>query len=470
MSPLPNEVLPLERLPREALKPSDWGVDEDCFVRLQDPDTAAVRMQMFAAAGAGVSWTHDGSDDRLVLTFRRVGSNRRPGPTIGYPHRWVPASLRGRMPTQIEHVNEELRASVRREVTLAPIMSRALGSGTLGSRGYVGVWVDDEPVVEVLDFALGRQYYNFRPPVEANERIDGPMIYLGGPRKGWGHFLTQGLARIWYALKNPDIPVLWDAKRLLPYQQEVLDLIGLRNPQRFLKGPATCEHLIIPFPGLCIGEFALPEFTRAIGRVEPCAQQPGKRLFLSRSGLDAAVSEQEGSLDELVASFGFEIFRPEQHTVQQQLEAISSAETVLGVEGSALHTPLLLQDPVRTRFWALARHRGGTGVFDHIRRAKRLQYETLNFLNSAKLGGHRSPSDLDLPAIESALRQTEGFSTNLELLRDRIAQPWPGQTSFENHLRNAQVQQTRAERTITRAHLALRGDEPEAAALLAAAV
>ncbi|MEE3703903.1 glycosyltransferase family 61 protein, partial [Pasteurella multocida] len=210
--------------------------------------------------------------------------------------------------------------------------------------------------------------------------------------------------------------------------------------------------------------------TRAVGRVEPSAQIAGKRLFISRSGLDASSSEHEVQLDQLVSRFGFSIFRPEQHTVREQLDEMSSAEVVLGMEGSAFHTPLLLRDPVLTRFWALTRHRAGTGVFEHIRRAKGLRYETLNFLGSAKLGGHRSPLNLDLEALEDALDHTDGFTRNLQHLHDRVEQPWPGQTSFENHLRHAQARQTRAEDAITRAHLALLGDEPEAAALLAAAI
>ncbi|GAA3596499.1 glycosyltransferase family 61 protein [Agrococcus terreus] len=465
-----HEIVPSDRFHPETVKPSDWGIDQDCFVRLHEPTTNVIRVQRFAGAGESVSWQHDGSDDRLVLTFRRVDATRRPGSAIGHPHAWVPRGLRGAMPADILNPDGALRASVRRDVTLARLVSRALGSGTLTSRGFVGAWVDGEPVVEVLDFALGRQYYHFRPSVDARERLDGPVIYLGGTRKGWGHFLTQGLARIWFALEHPEIPVLWDGSRLLPYQQEVLDLIGLRNPQRFLKGPVSCAELIIPFPGLCIGEFALPEFTRAIGRVEPSAQVPGRRVFLSRSALGEALSDDEVRLDELAVRFGFEIFRPEQHTVREQLDAMSSAEAVLGIEGSAFHTPLLLQDRVQTRFWALTRHRGGSGVFEHIRRAKGLRYETLNFSRSMQLGGHRSPIELDVEALEAALHATDGLTSSFESVRDRIERPWSGQTSFETHLQHAQVRPSRSVDVIMRAHLALHDREPDVAALLAAAL
>ncbi len=347
---------------------------------------------------------------------------------------------------------------------MAPFSRQLLGSGALTTRGYIGAWVDRVPVVEALDFALGRQYYNFRPFVEAIHQRAGTVIYLGPPQQGWGHFLTQGLSRIWYALEHPEIPVLWDAIELQPYQQHALELIGLRNPQIFLTEPVEWERVIFPYPGLCIGEFALPEFTRKIGQVPPASPTAGKRLFLSRTGLSKELTLLERELDDLVVRHGFTLFRPEEHSISQQLREMSSAEVVLGLEGSALHTPLLLQDPLRTRFFALTRHRSGAGVFEHIRRAKNLRYETLNFLTSAKRGGHRAPLDLDLLALNDALEKTAGFTTNLDSLQDRIEKPWPGQTSFDNHLRMAQVHQTDVEALLTQAHIALSGTPQNAVA------
>lgn len=466
MPPVVDEVLPLDRVSVERLVPADWGVDSDCFVRLEDPRTAAIRMLRLAPVGSVVEWMHDGSEDKLLLTFRRVGADGRPAGIIGPPHRWVPTALRGHAPESVTRHGESLRSSIRQRVVLSPYARQMLGSGALTSRGYVGAWSDGEPVPEVLDFVLGRQYYNFRPEPEDYRKDEGTVIYLGPPQQGWGHFLTQGLARLWFALEHPDIPVLWDAPGLLPYQQQALDLLGVRNPQRFLSEPTEFAEVIFPFPGLCIGDFALPEHTRAIGRIPTSPTVAGKRLFLSRSRVTKDVSADERALDDVVVRYGFELFRPEEHTVREQLAEMSSAEVVLGLEGSAFHTPLLLQDPVATRFWALTRHRGGSGVFEHIRRAKGLRYETLNFLASGKRGGHRTPLDIDLSALEAALERTEGLATNFDALAGRIEKPWQGRTTYENELQHAQVRQSHTESLITRAQIALRGTDQNAVAVM----
>ncbi|WP_072312877.1 glycosyltransferase 61 family protein [Agrococcus sp. Marseille-P2731] len=467
MSPAVEEVLPGDRVNFERLTPTDWGVDSECFVELEETKSKTVRLRKRAEAGSTIEWQHDNSGEKLQLTFRRIGPHGQVGGMIGSAHRWVPSALRAPVPPEAEGHGDTLQASHHREVTLAPYVRSYLGSGVFSTRGYVGAWSNDSPAIEILDFALGRQYYNLRPPVDAAHRRSGTVIYLGPPQRGWGHFLTQGLSRLWYALEHPETPVLWDAPGLLPYQQRVLEVLGMRNEQHFLTEPVEWEHVIFPFPGLCIGEFASRQHTDIIGRVPPSPQIPGRRVFVSRSGLKEEISDDERSLDDLVTRHGFTVFRPEQHSIAEQLDVLSSAEVVLGLEGSALHTPLLLQDPIVTRFWALTRHRAGAGVFEHIRSAKQLRYETLNFLRSSTRGGHKSPFDLDLAALDDALRRTSGLTENLEELQGRIEHPWTGRTSYATHLRHAQVHSSADEEVIARAHLALlEHDEKTAIKLL----
>lgn len=452
-----SEILPAQRLRVEALRPADWGIDAPCFVRLEDPVSGEVRLLTRVEPGATAEWHHDGTSDKLLLTFRRVGTDGSAAGMIGSAHRWVPSNLRSS--AEFPEETAGLTSTTIDDVVLSPHVRMMLGSGALTTRGYIGAWSHGEPIPQAMDFALGRQYYNFKPVDEPTVVRAGQVIYLGPPQQGWGHFLTQGLSRLWYALEHPHIPVVWDAPELRPYQQDVLRILGLENEMLFLKEPTRWESVVFPHPGLCIGEFALPEFIERIGRVPQAPQVTGKRLFLSRSGLNDGVTDDERRLDGIAEAHGFSVFRPEQHSVAQQLDEISSAEAVLGIEGSALHTPILLQGRIATKFWALTRHRGGSGVFEHIKRAKGLEYETLNFLHTKRKGGHRSPFDVDVEAFEETLRITSGLTERLEALDGRKERPWPGETSFQTHLRHAQVHQPPEAELLARIHLRLRETE-----------
>lgn len=163
-------------------------------------------------------------------------------------------------------------------------------------------------------------------------------------------------------------------------------------------------------------------------------------------------------MEGIAASYGYESFSPEEHSLADQLEVISSSEFVLGIEGSAFHNVLLLEGDISTKFLALSRHRGGGGAFEHIKQAKGLRYETLNFLTSGRGTAHSSVN-LDLEALEEAMRRTNGLASNLESIESRIERPSPIQTSYQTHLVNTQVVLTEVEEVIRDARLALKRND-----------
>ncbi|GIL34741.1 DUF563 domain-containing protein [Phycicoccus sp. DTK01] len=454
---------------RDVITPGTWGVHESCVAVLREPATRKVVLRRAVAAGGSTPFTYPAAHDaELVLEFNRrtdegVGLGPRVGPTL----RWSPVALRGAPTRDVSEHAGGLRAAQREDVTLAPRALVRAGEGPLRTEGFVGAWSGDEPVVEAVDFVLGRQEMLFQPSVPEPEVRPGTVVYLGRPHSSWGHFLTQGLARVWYAQRHPELPVVWDSPgRLRPYQQQVLDLVGVQNDQILLTEPARWERVVFPFPGVCIGDYVTPGFVESIGVVPPAPPVPGKRLFLTRTGVAGFPEGAEREADRIMEEHGFTVFHPQRHPIEEQLSEISSAETVVAFEGSSLHTPLLLRDPLHTRFWALTRHRRGAGLFEHIRQAKGLRYETLNFLRSP-IRRAREPVDLDLVGLERALTDTDGFTTNLEALEAHREHPAFEPTSYDAHRRMTQVRAGRPQTALTELRLAVLAGDVEHARRLA---
>ncbi|MBO0901202.1 glycosyltransferase family 61 protein [Cellulomonas sp. zg-ZUI22] len=465
----PDRLSALGPISVETIAPATWGVAEDCWVTLRDTYTGTEILRCAVSRGGEIEFVLDGDDSvrRIQLDFFAQRADGGVGPRLLPPIRLAPASRRGQPPEACGSVHGDLRYSCRRNVTLAPTVLKSSPRGGLATFGFLGAWEGDEPIVEAMEFVLGRQRYHYQPTRPEPASTHGRAIYLGLPHGSWGHFLTQGLARIWYALLHPEVPVIWDAAGLEPFQQHVLQLIGMRNPQHFLTKPMAFDEVVFPFPGISLGDYVLTSFTDMIGCVPASTTVPGKKLFISRSGLSHGRGGLEGAQDEaldlLAERHGFEVFHPEQHSVELQLKEMSSAEVVLGVEGSALHSLLLMEDPIATRFWALSRHRGGSGVFEHIRAAKALQYETINFLRH-RIGGARGSIDMDIDALDLALTATAGLTRDLHVLDDRVEHPATTQTSYGAHIANTQVGLSRLEGDLAEALLALRGRDHGTAA------
>ncbi|MBE1515768.1 glycosyltransferase 61 family protein [Nesterenkonia halotolerans] len=402
--------------------------------------------------------------DSLWATFFEALPGGKRGIKLGPSVKIAALELRGETPVEVFHRSSNLRGSIRKNVTISPLLAVSVSGQRISGSGYIGAWEREAPIPEAMEFSMGRPNYFFREkPVPGTESPHDRVIYMGFPHSSWGHFITEGLARCWYALENPDIPVVWCGKSFKPWHREVLEIIGLANPEIILNQPTFFKEVIFPYPGLSIGDYCIPEYLGILGSFPQSDMIEGKKVFLSRSGVvdggDEVLSVGGDSrLDAIATAHGFEVIRPQELSVREQLHELSSAEHVLSIEGSALHTPILLSGTPKTRFWALARHRGGAGIYDHIKTSKGLKYETLNMLNG-KTRGFREKIDFNVDLFEELMISTKGFTQNLEFAESHRLDPSTPQTSFENQIVNCQVRSSGHRAREIRAHVgALEGD------------
>ena len=195
----------------------------------------------------------------------------------------------------------------------------------------------------IRDFGLA-----FKPaervPVEI--RLPKTMIFGGFLFKHFGHFLLESLARLWFAKDHPDIPLVWLGRDglWLDFQTEILQMLGINNATRFIDHPVCIHKLLVPEPGYLSQSFFAPSHADFLAVQDPVPTLPGKRIYLSRRhfGGESCLTN-EAELERLLVQNGFHIYYPEKHSVQEQLTYLSSAEKILSLEGSALHSLILLR-------------------------------------------------------------------------------------------------------------------------------
>lgn len=193
---------------------------------------------------------------------------------------------------------------------------------------------------------------------------DAPeAIYAGPLYVHFGHFLLESLARAWYASQVPGALLVWAGQHdwqgfeLSPWQQEILDVLLIRNPTRIIADPTRFELLHVPDIGYRYDDSFHPEHARFLGRYDGPAQLQGHRLWLSRSQLTTDVRDLNSEPTERrLAAAGWTIAHPEGLTIRRQLDQLARAEIVAGEEGSAFHLSILLKDLSSKKFRILRRH------------------------------------------------------------------------------------------------------------------
>lgn len=187
-------------------------------------------------------------------------------------------------------------------------------------------------------------------------------IYAGPLYFHYGHFLIESLARAWYAREHPELPLAWagahtwQAAQLKPWQTEILAILGLENPTWIVADPTTVDLLHVPDIGYRYDDWIHPDHAAFLAHYQGPPQEPGNRLWLSRSRVKGEVRDLNAEVTERrLSAAGWTVTHPEILSVRAQLDHLSRAETIAGEEGSAFHTLMLLSDVSQKRFAILRR-------------------------------------------------------------------------------------------------------------------
>ena len=171
----------------------------------------------------------------------------------------------------------------------------------------------------------------------------------------FGHFLIESLARLVNpVIQESDLPILFFAQRMTEpiagYMREALSLIGIDYRRIYIiSKPIFVEKLHAQDPYVSInGHLCRPHRLPICGVNLSPIRRDGL-LYLSRSKvLGRRPVQNEEILEETILKFGGEIFHPQEHSLNAQIDRISKCGLVVAIEGSALHSLILQRSAVES--------------------------------------------------------------------------------------------------------------------------
>lgn len=303
------------------------------------------------------------------------------------------------------------------------------------------------------------------------EGLPGCWLFGGVLKVDFGHFLTEGLGRLWAleALADKVEGVVFIVMNGVPsvVKEEVFseatvrrvaagtmkqwpfigELLGILCPSLKVKlvgMPVRVESLIVPsqLMGLCGGDLiGGHEAYRTALRKRIAAALPPKdasaprtRLYISRAGMDVKSGNffMEDHLESLLAAQGYQIVRPERMGIAEQLSLYDTASHIIIGTGSAAH--MLAMNVNEAQHVALLhRHPGAWGGFgrqlklmgagqvtEMDRIAGRFVPKDDEQVRALRLHPARMVYELDLPGLWADL-QAQGFvSGGAEIAGDKV--------------------------------------------------
>lgn len=196
-----------------------------------------------------------------------------------------------------------------------------------------------------------------RPKTEgliANQSI--PRAIFGGFLfNHFGHFLLESLSRLWIEQVHDvdeSVPLVWIGVHngsVRPWMVEICRQIGMNREilvTDWSTGALAIEELLVPQAGFELREWMHPDQMRRLGTTPWSPGNTKRKVWLSRTGAGARTGgfNDEPMLEEVLAERGWTIVRPEELSIEAQVEVLAGASHVAGVEGSAFHGLVMVKE------------------------------------------------------------------------------------------------------------------------------
>lgn len=210
----------------------------------------------------------------------------------------------------------------------------------------------------VLERDVHRAVVNEPPQVEIPDDLDvveEPVVFIGAVWPHYGHFITDGMSKLWGMDRATDLPLLMQARPPVrdhgqPYIHEILARLGLKERglimptrptlfRKVLAAKAAFQHTFRLYdchqtPHLKVADSILAENTDLTGSPD--------KVYLTRSRLKAHErnAAEEGVLEDRLRAEGFAVIAPEQLAFADQVRLFNRSKWIVGTIGSAFHTCL----------------------------------------------------------------------------------------------------------------------------------
>ncbi len=173
-----------------------------------------------------------------------------------------------------------------------------------------------------------------------------PYVYAGIYIRHFGHFTAECIHRLW-VLNRPefaDATVIFVLRnktvKPLPFFYEYLKFFGIKN-YLLVSQPTVVEKLVIAEQGSVLRGPVHPAYLKELAvihkRNERSPSKTPAKIAVMRGHMPKGRVLGEMALGQYLANQGYVVYKPEEHSLLDQLRTLGQAEKIIITDGSACH-------------------------------------------------------------------------------------------------------------------------------------
>ncbi|MCD2498725.1 glycosyltransferase 61 family protein [Microbacterium nymphoidis] len=194
---------------------------------------------------------------------------------------------------------------------------------------------------------------------EQVRRVEGVALYAGGIRPDqFGHFLTESLARLWWAIGNNIESMKVAFNRTYPVGIDhpnfsLVERLGISREQIVIVDePMQFDKVVVPDQSFYLGNGEYHDNLRFIYDSIRDSVSPGavEKIYFTRRRLVNRTTETRELNEEMLEDFyqrrGYKVVSPETLPLAEQISLIAGAKEIASTAGTLSHLVVFAQDGV----------------------------------------------------------------------------------------------------------------------------
>ena len=204
------------------------------------------------------------------------------------------------------------------------------------------------PIGMGLDFNQWYQGANPAINISGVPYVDETVIFLGAIPKHYGHFILEGLSRLWACLDSDRkklrcVFISSDGPDLF---NECFELFGIdKGLLNKITQPTQFREIIIPEPSIRLHDYFHIKYKETVDRIKEAVPAGDcKNVYFSKFKRKNSRAIGEPSIEDVFKKNGFKIFYPEQMTMIETISTLKGCDQFVATSGTNIHNSIFMND------------------------------------------------------------------------------------------------------------------------------
>lgn len=177
---------------------------------------------------------------------------------------------------------------------------------------------------------------------------DEDVVFIGALSNHYGHFILEGLARLWPFLEdgNKKLKAVYISESPNIKFLDFLSLFGLRSDQIFrIEVPTRFKKVIVPEQSIRLHDFYHPLYKSTIDKIKASVEPRDiSKIFFSKRRGTSNRAGGESVIESVFADAGFSIIYPEGMSAVETVSILSGCQEFVASSGTNIHNSVFLPD------------------------------------------------------------------------------------------------------------------------------